>query len=98
MRLTAWHAGYNTNASYSIIHKMKDTKSAEQNAISRDIKTIGSQRLVCVDALRGFDMLWIIGGAEVLISFSKASGIGFLSNIEVNFDHSWGQFHFYDLI
>jgi predicted acyltransferase len=57
-----------------------------------------SQRLVCVDALRGFDMLWIIGGAQVLITLSKASGIGFLSNIAVHFDHSWGQFHFYDLI
>jgi len=32
------------------------------------------QRLVCVDALRGFDMLWIIGGAEVLINLCKASG------------------------
>ncbi len=56
------------------------------------------ERLMCVDALRGFDMLWIIGGAEVLVSLCKASGIGFLSNMEVNFDHSWGQFHFYDLI
>lgn len=59
---------------------------------------VASERLVCVDALRGFDMLWIIGGAEVLISLCKASGIGFLSNMAVNFDHSWGQFHFYDLI
>jgi len=56
------------------------------------------QRLVCVDALRGFDMLWIIGGAEVLITLAKATGIGFLSNIAVHFDHTWGQFHFYDLI
>ncbi len=53
---------------------------------------------MCVDALRGFDMLWIIGGAEVLISLGKASGIGFLGNLEVHFDHTWGQFHFYDLI
>jgi len=57
-----------------------------------------SQRLMCVDALRGFDMLWIIGGAEVLVNFSTATGIGFLSNMEVNFDHTWGQFHFYDII
>lgn len=56
------------------------------------------QRLVCVDALRGFDMLWIIGGSEVLITLAKATGIGFLSNVAVHFDHSWGQFHFYDLI
>jgi predicted acyltransferase len=57
-----------------------------------------SQRLMCVDALRGFDMLWIIGGAEVLVSFAKSSGIGFLEGMDVNFDHHWGQFHFYDLI
>ena len=57
-----------------------------------------SERLASVDALRGFDMLWIIGGAEVLVSLCKASGIGFLSNMAVNFDHNWGQFHFYDLI
>lgn len=58
----------------------------------------GNERLMCVDALRGFDMLWIIGGSEVLVTLSKASGIGFLSNIEKHFDHSWGQFHFYDII
>ena len=57
-----------------------------------------SERLVSVDALRGFDMLWIIGGAKVLVSLCKASGIGFLSNMDVHFDHSWDQFHFYDLI
>lgn len=57
-----------------------------------------SQRLMCVDALRGFDMLWIIGGAEVLVSIARSSGIGLLEGIDVNFEHSWGQFHFYDLI
>lgn len=57
-----------------------------------------NQRLMCIDALRGFDMLWIIGGAEVLVSFCKATGIGFLSSMEVNFDHTWGKFHFYDII
>lgn len=56
------------------------------------------QRLVCVDALRGFDMLWIIGGSEVLITLAKATGLSFLGNMPVNFKHSWGQFHFYDLI
>jgi predicted acyltransferase len=57
-----------------------------------------TQRLMCVDALRGFDMLWIIGGSEVLVTLAKASGIGFLANMDVNFEHQWGQFHFYDLI
>lgn len=65
---------------------------------SKTQTSAGTQRLISVDALRGFDMLWIIGGSELLISFSKATGIGFLGNMEVNFDHHWGQFHFYDLI
>ena len=56
------------------------------------------QRLVCVDALRGFDMLWIIGGSEVMISLANATGLKFLGNMPVHFDHTWGQFHFYDLI
>jgi predicted acyltransferase len=58
----------------------------------------GGKRLMSVDALRGFDMLWIIGGSEVLVSLGKATGIGFLGNLGVHFDHHWGQFHFYDLI
>lgn len=57
-----------------------------------------SQRLMCVDALRGFDMLWIIGGAEVMIALSKAPTNGLLDGMEVNFHHQWGQFHFWDLI
>jgi predicted acyltransferase len=66
-----------------------DTKTKPENT---------EQRLVCVDALRGFDMLWIIGGSEVLITLANATGFKFLSNMSVHFDHSWGQFHFYDLI
>jgi predicted acyltransferase len=65
---------------------------------STNKSNVPDQRLVCVDALRGFDMLWIIGGSEVLITLAKATGLGFLSNIAIHFDHSWGQFHFYDLI
>ena len=65
---------------------------------SSNKSNVSDQRFVCVDALRGFDMLWIIGGSEVLITLAKATGLGFLSNMEVNFDHTWGQFHFYDLI
>ena len=57
-----------------------------------------NKRLESVDALRGFDMFWIIGGSEVLVSFSEASGLGFLSNMQVHFDHTWGKFYFYDLI
>jgi predicted acyltransferase len=56
------------------------------------------KRLMCVDALRGFDMLWIIGGGEVVISFAKAHPDRFTNTLAINFDHQWGQFHFYDII
>ena len=62
-------------------------------------RTVDSgNRLMCVDALRGFDMFWIIGGSEIVVSLARASGIGLLKNVPVHFDHTWGQFHFYDLI
>ena len=65
---------------------------------SNNHSKISDQRLVSVDALRGFDMLWIIGGSELLITLADSSGLNFLSDMRVHFDHTWGQFHFYDLI
>ena len=60
--------------------------------------TSPGQRLMCVDALRGFDMLWIIGGSSVMVGLAEGTGWKFLSNMPVVFDHTWGQFHFYDII
>src|SRR5438045_8845954 len=56
------------------------------------------KRLMCVDALRGFDMLWIIGGGDVIISIAKAHPNSFTNKLAEHFDHHWGQFHFYDII
>ncbi|HET6996174.1 MAG TPA: DUF5009 domain-containing protein [Chitinophagaceae bacterium] len=56
------------------------------------------KRLVCVDALRGFDMLWIIGGGDIIIALAKAHPNNFLNGLAEHFDHQWGQFHFYDII
>src|SRR5579875_2120962 len=57
-----------------------------------------TKRLMCVDALRGFDMLWIIGGGNVVMALAKAYPNKFTHTLASNFDHHWGQFHFYDLI
>jgi predicted acyltransferase len=57
------------------------------------------ERLKSLDALRGFDMLWIIGGQKVISHLAKASDIGFLNTIENQMHHvKWEGFHFYDLI
>src|SRR6188508_2016474 len=56
------------------------------------------KRLLSVDALRGFDMLRIIGGGEVIIALAKAHTNNFTNRLAEHFDHQWGQFHFYDII
>lgn len=56
------------------------------------------ERLMSIDALRGFDMLWIVGGSEVIVALSKAYPSAFMEKLAINFDHTWATFHFYDLI
>ncbi len=56
-------------------------------------------RLVSLDALRGFDMFWIIGGEVVFTALAKASNNSFLNAIAIQMDHvEWEGFRFYDLI
>lgn len=58
-----------------------------------------SERLNSLDALRGFDMLWIIGGEKVIRTMAKASNNEFLNILSNQTHHvKWEGFHFYDLI
>src|SRR3954468_10801391 len=56
-------------------------------------------RLMSLDALRGFDMFWILGGDAVMFALgamSKAPPVQFLAG---QFHHKdWAGFAFYDLI
>ncbi|MEO5996891.1 MAG: DUF5009 domain-containing protein [Chitinophagaceae bacterium] len=62
-------------------------------------EVVSSQRLYSLDALRGFDMFWIMGGASVVGSLTKATGAPFLEVINEQLEHpAWHGFHFYDLI
>src|SRR5271168_3203576 len=58
-----------------------------------------SQRLMSLDALRGFDMFWILGAdslVHALHEMSPNAPTQFLAN---QLDHAeWQGFHFYDLI
>src|SRR5437588_3041624 len=57
------------------------------------------QRLMAVDALRGFDMFWIIGADSLVAALHRLkpnSVTNFLAN---QLEHAeWEGFHFYDLI
>src|SRR6195256_4143832 len=57
------------------------------------------QRLYSLDALRGFDMFWIMGAEEIFHGLAKATGSPFWQTIAVQFTHpDWNGFHLYDLI
>ncbi len=58
-----------------------------------------SQRLYSLDALRGFDMFWIIGGEEIVHAMYKATGNSLWGGVAEELTHpAWNGFHFYDLI
>jgi len=58
-----------------------------------------SRRLLSLDALRGFDMFWIVGGEELIQALYKAWPIGPLHLLAGQMHHkNWGGVAFYDLI
>jgi len=60
---------------------------------------VSPQRLYSLDALRGFDMFWIMGAEEIFHALAKATGAPFWEAIANELTHpAWNGFHFYDLI
>jgi predicted acyltransferase len=59
----------------------------------------GARRLVSLDALRGFDMLWIVGADAVVEALRKTSQNPIIQRLAEQLDHvEWAGFHFEDLI
>ena len=58
-----------------------------------------SERVLSIDALRGFDMFWIIGGDALAQRVLERLGPGWPARVSRQFDHvAWAGFHFQDLI
>lgn len=58
-----------------------------------------SERLTSIDALRGFDMFWIVGGDEAARALCRWWGTPRATALEDQLEHvDWQGFHFYDLI
>lgn len=73
--------------------------AAEEQRSSRHIGVSVSQRLYSLDALRGFDMLWIMGADVFFHQLADATHSPFWATIANQFSHpAWNGFHFYDLI
>jgi predicted acyltransferase len=58
-----------------------------------------SERLLSLDALRGFDLFWIVGGHGILLALFKLTEWGWLGVIDAQLKHvEWNGFLAYDLI
>jgi len=58
-----------------------------------------TQRLLSVDALRGFDMFWIIGANSLVYALQRMRSTPATRFLADQFEHAdWEGFHFYDLI
>ena len=58
-----------------------------------------SRRLISLDALRGFDMFWILGADSFVYALHEMSQTAPTKFLSTQLDHAeWAGFHFYDLI
>jgi predicted acyltransferase len=61
--------------------------------------SLRSSRLVSLDALRGFDMFWIMSGDQIIHQLAKATGWPVLVWMSDQLHHTvWNGFTFYDMI
>lgn len=60
---------------------------------------LSAERLVSIDALRGFDMFWIVGGEGLAEAIANWLGGPTKTFVQEQLTHAeWEGFHFYDLI
>jgi predicted acyltransferase len=64
-----------------------------------ETKSPAPSRLMSLDALRGFDMIWIMGGDAIASALGKLSDDPVTHTIATQLEHvEWEGFRFYDLI
>ena len=81
---------------------MKDTISPPEPVFVKAASTTDSftsQRLFSLDALRGFDMFWIMGAEGIFHRLADATGSPLMQSLSFQFTHpDWHGFRIYDLI
>jgi predicted acyltransferase len=72
--------------------------TGQQQNLTANSRPSGT-RLVSLDALRGFDMFWIVGGAILSEALFKMKPNAVTTLLATQLEHvPWEGFHFYDLI
>jgi predicted acyltransferase len=78
---------------------MNDTRATAAPPPEGQASAASSQRLMSLDALRGFDMFWIIGADSLVRGLRSVSDTGFTGALARQLEHAhWEGFRFYDLI
>ena len=68
-------------------------------AAAAPVPAVQSARLLSLDGLRGFDMLWIIGGQFIIHGLAKAWPDRFWTGLSAQFEHvPWQGLHAFDVI
>ena len=76
-----------------------ETEGGQPAGDAVPVSPASAERLALLDALRGFDMFWIIGGTAILFGMGKVIHRPFFDRFLVQFDHvPWQGLHLYDLI
>jgi predicted acyltransferase len=71
----------------------------DRAADNTNVSSPPDQRLRSLDALRGFDMFWIMGGEHIAHAAAKLTGWAWLVWLSGQLEHpKWHGFTFYDLI
>jgi len=71
----------------------------KERTVENGQRDLGSSRVLSIDALRGFTMFWIIGGAAVFRALARVWPNPVTEAISQQLTHlNWGGFRFYDLI
>jgi predicted acyltransferase len=74
-------------------------KQPDLNRTDQTVPPTASARLMSLDALRGFDMFWIVGAASLVAALKRMSPNRVTTFLAYELGHaSWEGFHFYDLI
>lgn len=73
--------------------------SASKSSLKKSGTAESGERLLSLDALRGFDMFWIIGGDELASRILERSASPEAAKWKLQLEHvEWEGFRFYDLI
>ena len=84
---------------YFLFMTMKLNIFDSKSLASSNVNMNASGRLVSLDALRGFDMMWIISGEIIVHALAKATNAPGWNWMSDQLHHSvWNGFTFYDMI